>query len=512
MKKTLMNRNKLTVKLMVLIILIALIANVSVGSLAFAQTAMPVSGAFVSASGNNGFGSASSDSQGFYNITSFLDTGNYTVEASATGFIDTSIQNVHVNAGQETSNVNLLMPVSGGISGRITDAVSGVPLQFVFVEAANTTGSGSSAVTDANGNYTIITNLATGTYNVTASFATGHVTKTISGMSVTAGAMTNNVNIALDRSAIISGTVRDSVTNAVLEGVTMYATTPSGAFIAFDTTNSTGKYTLDTDLGTGTYNITALFPMNHFTKTIGGIAVVAGNQYTVDMLLDRSGIISGRVTNAANGSPLAGAIVTATGAGGSGFATTNETGYYRITDGLGTGTYSVFASYGTGFAFEADVSVTQGVETGNVNLQITITPSGTISGRVTNATGNPIPFASVSATGVNGQGSDTTDSNGNYVIDTGLGTGTYNVTVTETGYATQTQTGVSVIVNQVTANINFQLQAIVSGRISGLVQSLSEPIPEFHYEPLMVVIFAAASFAIMIKKMRTPKLKTATPL
>ena len=279
-----MNKGKLAVKLLIFTILVALIAN---APLVFAQTSLPVSNAFVTASGN-GFGTDSSATQGFYNITSFLDTGNYSVEASATGYIDTTIQNVSVTAGIETPNVNFLMPISGGISGRITDAVSGAPLPDVIVQAVNVSGGvqyGSSAVTDSNGNYTIITNLATGIYNVTATFSSGHVTKRITGISVIAGVMTNNVNIALDKSAIISGTVRDSVTNAILEGISIYAISSSGIFATATATNSSGKYTLNMELGTGTYNISTLFTANHMPRTISGVAVVAGNQYTVDMIL-----------------------------------------------------------------------------------------------------------------------------------------------------------------------------------------------------------------------------------
>lgn len=511
-----MKKDKITANLLVFTILVALIANASAGfNLAFAQTPVPVSDAYVTASGI-GYGTDSSNSQGFYNITSFLDTGNYSVEASATGFIDTAIEDVPVTAGMETPNINILMPVSGGISGHITDAVSGSPLQSVIVQAINITGSvqyGSTAFADSNGNYQIITNLATGIYNVTAtSYSTGHITKTISGVSVTAGVMTNNVDIALGKSAIISGTVRDSVTNAVLQGIYIYALTPSGSYVTAQITNSSGQYTLDTDLGTGTYNISAILPANHLPKTIGGVAVVGGNQYTVDMLLDPSGILSGRITSAADGSPLAGAFVSASGGGFFGYATTNETGYYRITDGLGTATYTLFASYGLDFNFLPGVSVTQGSETSNVDIQITVTPSGTIRGRVTNSTGSPMESVTVSADGDAGSGLNTTDSNGDYIIETGLGTGTYNVTVSETGFVEQTQTGISVTVNQVTSNINFQLQAILSGRISGLVQTLGTPIPEFHTELFMIVIFAAASVAIMIKKLKTPQIKPATPL
>ena len=511
MGKLQLNRNKLAANFAVLIMLLTLVANASIGGLAFAQTPMPVSDAYVWTSGNS-YGYSFSDATGLYNISS-LNPGNYTVTATGAGFLDASVGNVSVTAGAEKSNVNLLMLASGGISGHVTDVDSGSSLQFVNIYAYNSTGSySSSSYTDSNGNYQIIENLATGTYNVSAIYNSGYVTKTISGVSVTAGAITNNVNIALDKSAIISGTVTDSVTSAVLEGIYVYALTPSGTYITADITNSSGKYTLNMNLGTGTYNISALYPANHLPKTIGGVAVVGGNQYTRNLALDPSGIISGRITSS-TGSPLFDAFVSASSGSWFGYASTNETGYYRITDGLGTGTYSVFASYGGSYNQMTGVSVTQGSETSNINFQITLSPSGTIIGRVTNATsGNPIPSASVTAEGVNGEGTATTNSTGYYVIDSGLGTGTYNVSVSADGYVDQTQTGVSVILNQVTSNINFQMLTPVPGRISGHVQTLITPIPEFNTASLMIVIFTAASIVLLIKKLKTPRLKPSRPL
>ena len=481
---------------------------------AYAATA-PVPGASVIADGTEGFGFATSDSLGFYNITRFLDTGNYSVSASATGFVDTKIENVSVTAGSETTNVNVLMPVSGGISGKITDSVNSAPLQGVLVTAVYSTNGaqyGSYSYTDANGNYQIITNLQTGTYNVTASFATGHLTKRVTGVSVTAGTMTNNVNVALDRSGTISGTVTDSVSTAALEGITVSAVDSTGKYVSTDLTSASGQYTLDTDLPTGTYNVTVLFPTNHLTKTVTGVAVTAGSTATVNLALDPSGIISGRITNAANGQPLAGASVIATKPGSNGFATTNDTGYYRITDDLATGTYTVTAYYGGGFNIATGVSVTQGSETPNVNLQITVTPSGTISGKVTNSTGDPIQGASVDAESLSGFGSDTTDANGNYVINTGLTTDTYNVTVAATGYVSQVQTGINVVVSQVTANVNFQLAAKVSGRISGQILTDSTPIPEMPGALTLVGILTVSAIAIIVGKMRPLKLRSSKPI
>lgn len=510
-----MNKNRLNAKIIIFVLLVGSIGGtLAVLPNAYAATA-PVPGASVTADGTEGFGDTTSDAFGFYNITQFLDTGNYSVSASATGFVDTTIENVLVTAGSETTNVNVLMPVSGGISGKITDAVSSSPIQGVFVDAEIATGSiayGSGAVTDAGGNYQIITNLITGTYNVTATYAPGHISKKLTGVSVTAGLMTNNVNIALDRSATISGTVTDSVSSTPLQDIIVLAVDSNGDYAAAATTNSSGKYTLNTDLATGTYNITTLFPLNHVSKTVADFAVTAGSQYTVNLSLDPSGIISGRITSQDNGQPLANASVLASSGEFFGVATTNDTGYYRITSGLGTGSYMIFASYGSGFNFVAGISVTQGQETSNVNLQITLAPSGAITGKVTDTIGTPIQYAFVEAEGLGGFGSDITDANGNYAIVTGLGSGTYNVTATATGYVSQVQTGVNVVVSQVTPNIDFHLAAKPSGRISGQILTDSTPIPEMPGAFTLTAILTVSAIAIIIGKMKPLRLRSSKPI
>ncbi|HLN45955.1 MAG TPA: carboxypeptidase-like regulatory domain-containing protein [Candidatus Sulfotelmatobacter sp.] len=509
---------KLTVNLLILTIALGLIANTSVGFFAFAQTATPVAGAVVEASGDNGSGSATSNSQGNYNITNFLGTGNYTLTARATGFIDTNLENVNVVAGSETSNVIINMGVSGGISGRITDAVSNAPIVNAIVEAANqneSTDYGSTVLSASNGNYTITTDLATGRYNVTA-YAAGYFTTSISNVLVTAGQLTSNTNIALSRSAIITGTVVDAVSNAPLANVTVSAVSSAGGFGFVATTNTTGIYVPNSNLGTGVYNITTFFAPGHISATVTGFNVTAGNSYTQNFALQRSGIISGRITSSA-GIGLADVSVSAFSSTGSmfGSATTNSTGYYRITDGLGTGTYTIFASHAGSFNTTTSISVTAGAETPNVNLQLTATPSGVITGRVTNSTGSPLSDVSVTAIAINGVGSGSafTESDGTYVISTGLGAGTYNVTVSEIGYVDQTQSNVAVAVNQVTSNINFQLQAAPSGKISGRVQTTGTPIiPEFHTELIMLTIFGAASLIITLKRLRNLNIKANKPL
>ena len=163
---------------------------------------------------------------GVFNITSFLDTGNYSITVSGTGFVETTIDDIAVTAGSETTNVDVVIPVSGGISGTVSDDVSGAGLQSVYVAAVNETGGVSYSwfgFTDSDGNYEIFTNLITGIYNVTVELAEGYITEKMTDVSVTAGEWTNNVDMALDRSATISGTVTDSSSSAALEGVLVYA-------------------------------------------------------------------------------------------------------------------------------------------------------------------------------------------------------------------------------------------------------------------------------------------------
>ena len=279
-----MHKNRLIANLLITILIVGAIAGISTtvfrssinnetSQFVNAATNVPVPGASVSASassGNSGSGLAIANAQGQYSITSFLDTGNYSVTASAPGFIDQQMDNVAVTAGAQTSNVNIVMNVSGGISGKVTDASSGLPVSFAIVSVESADGSSTgAAITDTNGNYQIIQNLQTGTYNATAEYysgVAGYISKTQTGISITAGSMTSNQNFALVHSGMISGTVTDVNTHAPLTGIVIIGESSDGAFSDYAVTNSSGQYTLKNNLPTGTYNVTELFPNWLFDK------------------------------------------------------------------------------------------------------------------------------------------------------------------------------------------------------------------------------------------------------
>lgn len=391
----------------------------------YASPGVPVYNAMVMAYGPNGYGFATTNPSGQYSIATGLLTGTYTVQVVAPGYLVAKKENVAVTAGQETSNINFYLSASGGISGRVTDAVSGAPLKSIMVVAFPSSGSeeyGWTAITDANGYYSIITNLNTGTYNVSVIFPEGYVPKTTGGIAVTAALEVKGINFALDR----------------------------------------------------------------------------------------SGIISGRITATPSGVPLLNATVMATSEDGKyfGYGQTNVTGHYRISSGLGTGKYMVMATSGTSYGFIMDINVVAGAETKNVDIAIAVSPpppSGTITGKVTDSSGNPIADALVTADGPAGHGVAHTDKNGNYIIASGLGTGTYTVTASAPGYNDAQISGIRVTVNQVTSNVNFQLTPIPpaqSGRISGTVQGDENVIPEFQ-SPLIILLATTAYILILTKVLRT---------
>lgn len=389
----------------------------------------PVAGAIISATGDNGSGGAITDNSGHYSISEGLKTGTYNVSAFAVGYLTSETGNVPVTVGQTTSGINIDLQLSGVVSGTVTDAVAGTPLNGTMVVAYNAGGGGTygwSATTGSDGKYSIATNLATGSYNVSIFLPEGHISQSLV-QAVTAGAEVKNVNFALARSGILSGRI----------------TTPGGS------------------------------PVN------ATVYASAGSYF--------------------------------------GYATTDASGNYRIASGLGTGSYTVTALSGSSFNITMiPVSVTAGQETSGVDLELTVTPSppsGIISGRVTDmSNGKPIAGATVTASGPD-YGSATTDSNGNYIISSGLGTtGSYNVTASAAGYQDQLTTGVSVTVNVITPNVIFQLSKIPpaqSGTITGTVTGTPGAIPEFQYPIAVALSLTLVAAAVGRLFIRTKRFKNA---
>ena len=201
------------------------------------------------------------------------------------------------------------------------------------------------------------------------------------------------------------------------------------------TTNASGVYTT-TGLATGTYYVRTSNSLGYVDElydnlpcpggtcavTTGtGVSVTAGATTSgIDFGLAVGGTITGTVTDAGTGAPLADVSVYVYNASGSfvGSATTNASGVYTKT-GLPTGTYYVRTSNSLGYVDElyndlpcpggtctvttgTGVSVTAGATTSGINFGLAV--GGTITGTVTDA-GTGAPLAGVLVCVYNASGS-----------------------------------------------------------------------------------------------------------
>jgi len=135
----------------------------------------------------------------------------------------------------------------------------------------------------------------------------------------------------------LEGYVYDDTTLAPINAASVTAAEPGG-FVRTVQTDASGYYTMTALVGT--YTVTAAHPW-YTTGITTGIEVVTDTATQVDFYLTmQSYIVSGTVTHAYYGTPIADATVTAEPGGAS--ATTDPAGYYELL--LTAGTYDLTAA------------------------------------------------------------------------------------------------------------------------------------------------------------------------
>jgi len=163
---------------MTLVVVAAPIGQIA-GIVRDASTGNPIEGATVTA----GAYTNTTNADGHYQLSNVL-AGNYTVAASKNGYQTSSQTSIRVVAGK-TTNLNFTLtplPTTGHITGTVTDASTGNP-----IEGAQVTAGGHTVSTNATGGYSI--ELAAETYNVTVS-AEGYESSSKTDVNVVAGATT----------------------------------------------------------------------------------------------------------------------------------------------------------------------------------------------------------------------------------------------------------------------------------------------------------------------------------
>jgi hypothetical protein len=297
-----------------------------------------------------------------------------------------------------------------------------------------------------------------GSHTLTAS-ATGFNPKTLSA-TVTAGQTTQNFNFSLTPTpGTVTGTVSASG-GAAISGATV---TDSGGATA--TTDLNGNYTLN-GLPPGSHTLTAAastYSSQTTTVTVSAGQTTPGVNFAL-VPAPVTGAVSGTVTNASGGTPIASATVTDSGGAST---TTDANGIYTLS-GLPTGTRSLTATAGGFTPQTLSATVTGGQTTPNVNFTLTST-TGAVTGTVTNiAGGTAIAGATVTDSG---GASTTSNASGTYTLS-GLVPGSHSLTASATGFTTSQPQAATVTAGQTTLGVNFSL-AVAPGTVTGTVTSAS---------------------------------------
>ncbi len=313
------------------------------------------------------------------------------------------------------------------------------------------------------------------------------------------------------------GTVTGSVTDsngAPLANASVYLTvvnssggTTSDAIPAiilgrlFTQTDSNGNFTLST-VPANTYTATA-FEKGYVATTSASFTVTAAASTaapTIALPTVQFGTVTGTVDDS-TGAPVSGALVflkpdnssggtpvsplpilSAIGAGGQLFATTDSSGNYTINN-VPTGTYTAVGSAKGDESFTtADFTVAQG---SNAAPAITLTVrtaavTGTVTGTITDSSGNPLSDAIVTLTVDTSSTTTgttttphfrllfaTTDSSGDYTINN-VPTGSYIVNASDKGFVTNTSASFAVATGSNSAP-TVALTAVVTGTVTGTI-------------------------------------------
>ncbi|HNT73872.1 MAG TPA: carboxypeptidase regulatory-like domain-containing protein [Anaerolineae bacterium] len=420
------------------------------------------------------------DAAGYYATRPGLPTGEYQIKFSAPPGYTTEWYNDRGNRSTATpltvtSGVTVtadaqLAPYAwGAITGAVTAADTGLPVN-VWVYAYNASGANVRSVY-ASGAY-VLDYLPPAVYRVyfgspPAPYVSRYYSDK-SGLSaadlitVTAGVTVTNINQALPRGGAIHGVVTDTATGAGIPGVHVYARRVVGSWTSKETyTGVDGTYRLE-GLPDGGYKVQFTSPPPFVCEWYDDVllenaaaivTVTLGATVNAHAALGTGGVVTGVVTAADTGAPLAGAYVYVYSSTTGAFITgvyVGRDGAYR-TPGLPAGDYWIYFSVGPWAMYWPEwymdahttgdrISVTVPSAGAIPNIDAALERGGSISGwTYSQATGRPLNDVYVAAHYVAAQGYvdyDYSNDWGFYQID-GLPNDLYKVYFSRNGYVAQ---------------------------------------------------------------------------
>jgi spore coat protein A len=405
---------------------------------------------------------AITNANGVYSIA--VPPGSYTITTTALGFVNTTtVAATAVTAGATAAPVNaaLAAGVNGTVTGVITNPVTALPVVGATVTL---TPGGFTGVTNATGAYTITA--PAGTYTVNAT-ALGFTAAPGTAVVAAAGAVAVNVTVTAAVNGTLTGQIVSAATGLPAAGITVVAN--PGGFTAI--TAATGIYSIPVPPGTYTVTTTTLGFAN--ATTAAPVVIAAGATATAGVTTitaAANAVLTGVITDAATGLPVAG--VTVTTAPGGFTAVTSATGTYTIVVPVGVYHLTTTALGFANTATATPVSVTAGQISTPINTALTAAVNGTVTGIITNpATGLPVAGAVVTLTP--GGFTGTTTATGAYSIIAPAGT--YTVNATALGFTAVPAT--TIVAAGGAAAVNVTVTAAVNGTVTGTITAAATGLP-----------------------------------
>lgn len=358
----------------------------SVSGVVTVNGAGALSDAVVIAINSNGakVDSVTTDNDGEYLLG--IDPGNYTIQVRKNGYTSSESSTI-LSIGQNLTGVNFTVDENFAlISGVITDS-DGNAIEQVFINLQKTNGRGASTVTDQNGSFSI-SGLTSGEFSIELSkngFITSNETFTL-----VDGDFVEYDKVLTSKSGSIAGQITDE--NGIqLEDATVTATNTEGVeYVAI--TNSEGGFIINS-VEPSNYEVNA--SKTGYTSgdaTIANITIeeLIATDINVINLIPNNGVIQGVITDVVSGDPIKDVQVSANGSRGSGFAITNSSGQFEITN-LIPATYNLISSK-DGFS-----SDTVSIEIDPLNPTLIMNRTllqnnGTLNGLITDQNNSPLPF------------------------------------------------------------------------------------------------------------------------
>jgi 5-hydroxyisourate hydrolase-like protein (transthyretin family) len=315
------------------------------------------------------------------------------------------------------------MGATGTITGRVTEAGTGIPLSWASVDIYDAVSYMSLgwANTDIDGYYTATVTtpfsrikIRFGEWGWPSFYAPEWYDdkdyfSSADAIILPAGGTIPNVNAALGKLGAINGTVTFDESGLPVEGASVSAHSSDGAtnWYWHDTTDGTGHY--EFSVPAGIYKLRfAGGPISEewyqdevSQSTAYSVTVVTGQTEIINASVAPAGQIAGTVTDEATGLPT-GAVITVYDLSDKvvGYTWTDNDGLYQV-GGLDTGSYKVRFRKNDYYEEYYDnqpnrgqanlVSVTAGATTSNINAALTPLPS-VITGTVTKDGGDPLEW------------------------------------------------------------------------------------------------------------------------